>query len=74
MIAAMVRLDEPKNMYKFIDESPINEWLLTNVGIHAQAKDLVDENCPWHVEHGYRYILYHFARQQDAVMFALKWS
>ncbi len=77
MIAATVKLTEPANMYrqyKFIDEGPINVWLLANVGVHAQFKDLVDEDRPWHVEHGYQYITYHFAREKDATLFALRWT
>lgn len=74
MIAATVKLTEPANLNKFIDESPINVWLLANVGVHARFKDLVDEDRPWHVEHGYRYLLYHFAREQDATAFALRWA
>jgi hypothetical protein len=74
MIAATVRLNEPNDEYKFIDESSINVWLLANVGVHARFRDLVDDDRPWHVEHGNRYIVYHFAREQDAVMFALRWS
>lgn len=73
MIAATVKLTEPANLNKFIDEGPINVWLLANVGVHARFKDLVDEDRPWHVEHGYRYLLYHFAREQDATAFALRW-
>lgn len=74
MIAATVRLIEPKDEYKFINESPINAWLLANVGVHARFRDLVDDDRPWHVEHGNRYIVYYFAREQDAVMFALRWA
>jgi hypothetical protein len=74
MITASVRLKEPINQNKFINESPINIWLLANVGVHAKFKDLVDEERPWHVEHNFREIVYHFAREQDAVMFSLRWS
>lgn len=73
MIAASVRLQEPLNEYRFIDESPINVWLLAHVGTHARYIDMVDETLPWHVEHGRRYLVYHFARKQDATMFALRW-
>ncbi len=74
MIVASVRLKEPENQFKFIDEGPINAWLLDNVGVHARFKDLVDEDRPWNVEHNFREIVYHFAREQDAVLFALRWS
>jgi len=74
MIAASVKLKEPENQFKFINEGPINVWLLANVGVHARFKDLVDEDRPWHVEHGNRYIVYHFAREKDATMFTLRWA
>jgi hypothetical protein len=74
VIVASVRLKEPENQFKFIDEGPINVWLLANVGVHARFKDLVDEERPWHVEHNFREIVYHFAREQDATLFALRWS
>jgi hypothetical protein len=59
---------------KFIDESPINVWLLANVGNHARYKDSVTEQNPWHVSHHMAYMEYSFAREQDATMFALKFA
>ena len=73
MIAATITLHEPKDLFRYIDEGPINEWLLANVGTHAQFRDLVDEERPWNVEHHYRKLVYHFAREKDAVIFALRW-
>lgn len=74
MIAAAVKLYHPKPGWKFIDEGPINVWLLANVGNHARDRDSVTDQRPWHVGHFLRYVEYSFAREQDAVMFALKWS
>lgn len=74
MILSSVRLNEPANPYKFIDESSINEWLLANVGPHAPTMDTVSEERPWRVEHHFRYIVYHFARESDAMMFSLRWQ
>lgn len=74
MIQATVKLTQPLNQYRFIDESPINIWLLSNVGKCAKFRDSVTEECPWHVDHQYNYLVYSFAREQDAVMFALRWS
>jgi hypothetical protein len=59
---------------KFVDESPINEWLLANVGACAILKDHVTERHPWHVNHCMAYVEYSFAREHDATMFALKFS
>ena len=74
MIAASIKLIEPKDPNRFIDESPINVWLINHVGKHARFRDEVSEERPWHVDHGFRYLLYSFAREKDAVMFSLRWS
>ncbi len=74
MIVATVKLTHPVGRNKWIDESPINIWLLANVGVHARYRDLVDENRPWHVDHERDYLMYHFAREEDATLFALKWG
>lgn len=73
MIQASVRLYHPPQRNRWIDESPINEWLMAHVGVHARFKDLVDEDRPWHVDHEQKYLEYHFAREQDAMMFSLRW-
>lgn len=74
MITASVKLYHPPYRNQWIDESPINVWLLANVGVHARYRDLVDESRPWHVDHERDYLVYHFAREHDATMFALKWA
>lgn len=74
MIVSTVRLPHPIQKNRWIDESPINRWLVDNVGTHAQFRDLVDDDRPWHVDHEQHYLEYHFAREQDAVLFALKFG
>lgn len=74
MISASVKLYHPRQHNRWIDESPINVWLLANVGIHAKFRDHVTEVRPWHVDHERDYLVYHFAREQDAVMFSLRWT
>lgn len=74
MIQAKVRLMHPKKRNRWVDESPINIWLLANVGTHARFRDSVTEQQPWHVDHEHDYLEYHFAREQDAVAFALRWQ
>lgn len=69
-----VRLYHPTRRNKWIDESPINRWLVDNVGVHAQSRGLVDESHPWYVIHEQHYLEYHFAREQDATMFALRFT
>ena len=74
MIAASVKLNHPLEENRWIDESPINVWLLNNVGSHARFRDSVTEEYPWHVDHERDYLVYHFAREKDAVMFSLRWA
>lgn len=74
MIVASVRLYHPPQPNKWVDESPINRWLVDNVGVYARFRDCVDEDRPWTVDHERDYVEYHFAREHDAAMFALKWS
>lgn len=74
MIQASVRLHHPPFRNQWIDESPINVWLLANVGHHSGFKNAVHELRPWYVEHEKDYLEYYFARKEDAVMFALRWS
>ena len=74
MIEASVRLSWARPPNAFINEGPITKWLLNNVGQHAPTMDTVAEDRPWRVEHRYGYLEYHFAREQDATMFALRWS
>lgn len=74
MIAASVRLYHPPQRNRWIDESPINVWLLANVGHHSRVGEGVTQLYPWSVEHHQDYLVYHFSREQDAVMFKLRWS
>ncbi len=74
MIAAKVKLTQPPILdNRWIDESPINVWLIRNVGTNSRFIEQVDESRPWHVEHTITYLEYSFARDKDAVLFALKW-
>ena len=73
MISASVKLYHPQQRNRWIDESPINVWLLANVGHHARFRDNVTELYPWRVEHYRDCLVYHFAREQDATLFALRW-
>lgn len=73
MIVASVKLKQPRTKNKWVDESPINIWLLANVGRHSAFKNAVHELRPWYVEHHRDYLEYHFAREKDAMLFALRW-
>ena len=55
-------------------EEVIDLWLLDNIGVLAQTRDHVDELHPWYVTRRWAENIYHFAREQDAIMFTLKWK
>ena len=55
-------------------EEHIKLWLLDNVGNLADQRDSVDDLHPWCVTSKWAENIYHFAREQDATMFALKWK
>ena len=74
MIVATVKLKQPQTKNRWIDESPINGWLNEKVGAYARYRDLVDETRPWSVEHTATHLIYSFAREQDALLFSLRWS
>ena len=74
MIVATVRLQQPQTKNKWIDESPINVWLNAHVGMYARYHHLVNDVRPWHVEHTASELIYNFAREKDAMMFALRWA
>ena len=75
VIEASIKLKQPPlDRNRWIDESPINRWLIDNVGANARFRDQVDESRPWHVEHNFGYLEYSFARGRDATAFALRWA
>ena len=61
---------------RWVDESPINQWLLANVGMCADPDwdEPVSSAKPWAVEHYPNRLAYHFYREKDAMWFALRWS
>lgn len=74
MIKTSVRLNHPSVPNRWIDESPINRWLVDNVGIGESFRNHKVKHRPWYVEHCDGYLVYYFVREQDAVMFSLRWS
>ena len=55
-------------------EEVIHDWLLDNVGTHTPHLDCVDDEHPWSITRKWAENIYHFAREQDATMFSLKWA
>ena len=54
-------------------EETIHLWLLDNIGDLALSRDHVGEDSPWYVTRRWAENIYHFAREQDAVLFKLRW-
>lgn len=62
---------------RWIDESPINQWLIANVGMCAKQRcldEMLSPSQPWAVEHYPSRLAYHFYNERDAIMFALRWA
>ena len=74
MITASVRLYHPNQHNGWIDESPINRWLVDNVGIGESFRNHKVKERTWYVEHCDGYLVYYFVREQDATAFALRWA
>ena len=74
MIQASVKLKHPPVRNQWIDESPINEWLVDNVGTGESYRNRRVKEHLWYVEHQMDYLEYYFVRKEDAVMFSLRWS
>lgn len=74
MIKASVKLNHPPFRNQWIDESPINVWLVANIGTGESFRNRRVKEHLWYVEHEKDCLIYHFARKEDAVMFALRWS
>jgi hypothetical protein len=80
MISASVfiklSIDECENTYSKL--SDISEWLEKNVGPGAPFLDCISDERPWSVGvgggEGGRGIKFHFHREEDAVLFALRWA
>jgi hypothetical protein len=52
----------------------IPHWLHQNVGHYAESLKSVSEKTPWFVQYDLRHVIYHFYREEDATLFALRWS
>lgn len=74
MIQASVRLNHPPFRNQWIDESPINEWLVANVGQGESFRNHKVTPCSWYVAHHEGHLEYYFIRKEDALMFALRWA
>ena len=49
------------------------KWCNENIGNMAMWKDNVNEYNPWAYDYLFRTGIYYFAREEDAMLFRLKW-
>jgi hypothetical protein len=73
MIQTSIRLNHPPQSNCWIDESPINEWLVANVGQGESFRNHKIKPRPWYVAHHEDCLVYYFVQEKDAVMFSLRW-
>lgn len=73
MISAEVTLLLDDIQYVIEHEENIHLWLLNSVGALAPHRDCVDDDHPWCVTNKWGKNIYHFARESDATLFALRW-
>jgi hypothetical protein len=82
MISATVIVKSRNETGAFIDPTQISLWLIENVGANARYRDVIGKDSPWHVEnkwdrsggHLEYYLEYSFHREEDATLFALRWT
>lgn len=55
-------------------EFQVEDWLFANLGNPAEFRDQVDEKNAWCVTSQWKQNIYHFAREKDATLFALRWA
>lgn len=72
MAMISVRLNHPP--LRWINESPINEWLVSNIGIGESFRNHKVKPSSWYVAHHEECLVYYFIREKDAVMFSLRWQ
>lgn len=73
MKLSTVRLYHPPYRNCWIDESPINEWLVANIGIGESFRNSVHKQHRWYVDHKKDCLIYYFVCEKDAMRFALRW-
>jgi hypothetical protein len=56
-----------------VDIFPMIHWLQENIGPHAGWPGAIYEDRAWCQEVKGWFVTYHFLREQDAVLFTLRW-
>lgn len=78
MIAAEVEISmfrQYPSSIEVVSQAPIEEWCLEFIGPKAEFRDQVSDEFPWTFTHGTRGLtVWHFAREESATMFRLRWG
>jgi hypothetical protein len=56
-----------------IDFVSIENWCEASVGKRALSRDHVDNEFPWYMTSEYDKLICHFANEEDATLFRLRW-
>jgi hypothetical protein len=74
MIAAEVETPSSFTNVKALVTLPImEEWCRQMIGAQAQYRDQVSDEYPWTYSHSHGWSTWHFAREESATMFRLRW-
>jgi hypothetical protein len=67
---------EIRTSFRFEDDLvEVEEWCLRTIGPRAEFRDQVSDLYPWTSSWSIRStILWHFAREEDVTLFALRWT
>ena len=57
-----------------IHTGPMEEWCDANIGLKAAVCGQVSDDYPWTCSYSYGVTTWHFAREELATMFKLRWS
>ena len=57
-----------------IHTGPMEEWCDANLGLKASVCGQVSDNLPWACSYSHGVTTWHFAREELATMFKLRWS
>ena len=54
-------------------EGDMEQWCLSVIGTKAKFRDQVSDEYPWTYSHSHGWSTWHFAREESATMFRLRW-
>jgi hypothetical protein len=76
MIAAEVETSAFRNYPMatgLVDQTPMEEWCSEMIGAQAQFRDHVSDEYPWTYSFMGGKTIWHFAKEEYATMFRLRW-